>query len=278
MAKTTIPAQFARFCTPAVLADGEHFLIKVAENSDEIARAQKLRYDVFKEEQGRLGRISQAQAAAKIDADVFDNFCLHLIVIEKSSGRIVGTYRVHPGCVAKNGIGFYSEGEYSISNLAKYSDELLEYGRSCVAPEYRNGAVVSLLWAGIGELHSRSRMRYLMGCVSLESVDPVVGWAIYKHALGMVRPTTPPPVQATAKAEYVLSYPGDKAVADYIDAHRGSLQSEMPPLLKGYLRLGAYLAGEPALDSDFGAIDIFIWLDLANTPPRYTRHFMRIPF
>jgi len=272
------PAQFAAFCTPAVLADGEHFLIKVAETSGEIAQAQQLRYDVFKEEQGRLGSISAAQEAARIDADVFDNFCLHLVVVEKASGRIVGTYRVHPGCVARIGIGFYSSGEYDIDGLDAYADDVIEYGRSCVAPEYRHGAVVSLLWAGIGELHSRSRKRYLMGCVSLETINPLIGYAVYHHALGQVTPTVPAPVCGRPRREFRMSIPEQAAIDGYIEGHREELIREMPPLLKGYLRLGAHIIGAPALDRDFGSIDMLFWLDLAQLPQRYARHFLRVEF
>jgi len=268
-----IPAEFAEFCRPAVLADGDNFLIKIAESTAEIAEAMQLRYNIFKSEQGRLTTISKIDDEQGIDMDDFDSNCIHLIVRAKDNGRIVGTYRVHPGVVAMRNDGFYSSTEYKIENIESLAANTLEYGRSCVDPEYRNGAVVGLLWHGIGELHKRCGMRYLLGCVSLESVDPVVGWAVYKHAKKMTADGADCPVNGKPLPKYVLPHPGDRRVEEFI-ADADKVQEFMPRLLKGYLRLGAFLAGEPVLDIDFGAIDMLIFLDLENIPARYRKHYL----
>jgi len=277
MALEVIPEEVRKFCTPAVLADGESFFIKIAETAVEVARAQQLRYDVFKEEQGRLGNIDGDQRAF-IDSNAYDRYCIHLIVVEKATDRIVGTYRIQPGCVAiRNGLGFYSESEYHIEGLAPYAANTMEYGRSCVAPEHRNGVVISLLWAGVGEWHSRCRVRYMIGCVSIESVDPLVGWSIYRRALGMVRGDKGLLISGVPREKYHLPFPGEAAVADFMANHGDELVRYTPPLLKGYLRLGANVVGTPALDSDFGSIDFLCFMDLKFIPDRYKRHFMRDP-
>ena len=153
------------------------------------------------------------------------------------------------------------------------AESVLEYGRSCVAADYRNGAVVSLLWSGISELHRRTKARYMLGCVSLETVDPVIGWAVYRHALGMCR-AVESVVRGTPRPGYALPFPGEEAIDEFRRNHWDELLAHLPPLLKGYLRLGASLSGEPVLDADFGSIDFLIWLDIKNIPERYLRHFM----
>lgn len=272
MSDCIIPSKFLQYCYPAILADGDNFAIKIAETAAELEAAQRLRYDIFKSEQGRMGKLKQTVAG--VDCDEYDKYCIHLVVLDKNrANHIVGTYRVHPGVIAKNGIGFYSSSEYDIANIDTYAETTLEYGRSCVAAEYRNGAVVSLLWSGISELHKRTKARYMLGCVSLETVDPVIGWAVYRHALGMCR-SLDSAVRGTPRPGYALPFPGDAAIDDYRRNHWGELLAHLPPLLKGYLRLGASLAGEPVLDADFGSIDFLIWLDIKDIPERYLRHFM----
>ena len=214
------------------------------------------------------------QAVEGVDSDEYDQYCIHLVVLDKNrSNQIVGTYRVHPGVIAKTGIGFYSSSEYDIANIDDVAESVLEYGRSCVAADYRNGAVVSLLWSGISELHRRTKARYMLGCVSLETVDPVIGWAVYRHALGMCR-AVESVVRGTPRPGYALPFPGEEAIDEFRRNHWDELLAHLPPLLKGYLRLGASLSGEPVLDADFGSIDFLIWLDIKNIPERYLRHFM----
>ena len=272
MASCIIPSKFIPYCSPAILADGDNFAIKIAETPAELEAAQRLRYDIFKSEQGRMGHMTQAVEG--VDSDEYDQYCIHLVVLDKNrSNQIVGTYRVHPGVIAKTGIGFYSSSEYDIANIDDVAESLLEYGRSCVAADYRNGAVVSLLWSGISELHRRTKARYMLGCVSLETVDPVIGWAVYRHALGMCR-AVESVVRGTPRPGYALPFPGEEAIDEFRRNHWDELLAHLPPLLKGYLRLGASLSGEPVLDADFGSIDFLIWLDIRNIPERYLRHFM----
>ena len=131
---------------PPVLVEKENFLVKFAENESEIEDALRLRYNVFMEEQGHLA--GQEHSGA-IDVDEFDQYCLHLIIVERSRNEVIGTYRVHPGAVAQQGLGFYSAQEFKIPELEQIAARAVEVGRSCVKPEFRNGAVVALLWLSI---------------------------------------------------------------------------------------------------------------------------------
>ena len=163
---------------PPVIAEKDQYLIKFALTEQEIESAFRLRYDVFNLEQGKGLKDSQNG----IDKDEFDEHCLHLIVVRKDDNRVVGTYRIHFGAVAaRSKLGFYSEQEYRIDGLAPIAPLAIEVGRTCVAPDSRNGSVVALLWSGISTLICRSGQRFLLGCVSLESTDPIHGWLIYQN-------------------------------------------------------------------------------------------------
>jgi putative hemolysin len=256
-----------QICTPSVLAERDQFQIKLADSGKEIEMAQRLRFEVFNLEQGK-GLISAE--SEKLDRDEFDEYCLHLIVVEKKSGLIVGTYRMHPGVVASSGIGFYSSREYNIDGLDKIAEDTIEMGRSCVSPEYRNGAVVALLWAGIAEILKRSKLRYLLGCVSLETTEPAVGWALYEHF--KERNNLSGVLMATPTEEFTLPQPDAGRVQELLNNRRNLLHM-IPPLFKGYLRLGVGICGAPALDKEFGSIDFLVLLDHARLPEKYFRHF-----
>lgn len=255
---------------PPVLAEREHFLIKLAENPAEVEAAQRLRYRVFMAEQGHMESVT---ADNGLDIDEFDRYCLHLIIVDRGRNEIVGTYRVHPGLVATHGIGFYSEREYRIAGLDKIAPLSIEVGRSCVSPEFRNGAVVALLWAGMAVLQRRSQCRYLLGCVSLETVDPAIGWALYRH-LQSQDGTFSTAVAALPQDGYELPEAEASVVEEYLTgAKQSELTRWMPPLLKGYLRLGARLCGVPVLDREFGAIDFLVLFDFNEINRKYARHF-----
>ncbi len=244
------------------LVNGERFLVKLAENESEKQQAQRLRYDVFMAEQGRLN----GDGGVVLDCDAYDDDgCLHLLVVEKANCSVVGTYRVRPGILARRGNGFYSERQYRIRGLAALADDTCEVGRSCVACDHRNGAVVALLWAGFSELRKRLHFRFLIGCASLENVDPAIGWGMYakfKHD-GMLSDL----VDCVPRSGFELP------PAEVPETDAAVLRREMPPLLKGYIRLGAKIGGLPAFDPEFGSIDFLILFDFERIPERYSRHF-----
>ncbi len=253
--------------TPSLLAEKDQFLIKFADTEEEIEEALKLRYRVFNLEQGK--GLDSANDSG-IDRDEFDDFCLHLIVVEKSSKKPVGTYRIHMGPVANSAIGFYSEREFNVRGLDKIASQTIEVGRSCVAPEYRNGAVVALLWSGISELLMRSKLTYLLGCVSLETNDPAAAWALYRNFQSTGKNSDI--LSATPTETFKIPPASEDDIQKYIADKK--LNRLIPPLFKGYLRLGSMICGEPAYDHEFGTIDFLILLNTTTLPERYMRHFL----
>lgn len=253
--------------SPPLLAEKDQYLIKFANTPEEIEEALRLRYRVFNLEQGKG---LEAANADGIDRDEFDDYCLHLVVQEKKIGQPVGTYRIHLGPVASSALGFYSAREYHMEGIDKIAAQTIEVGRSCVSPDYRNGAVVALLWSGISETLLRSKLRYLFGCVSLETVDPAAGWALYEYfkTTGKICES----LRSTPLARFKLERPPQERI-DAILNDKRAIVNALPPLFKGYLRIGAMVCGEPAFDYEFGTIDFCILLDREKLPPRYSRHF-----
>ncbi len=250
---------------PSILIENSQFLIKFAESKREVRAAQHLRYKIFHLEQGR-GKDSIK--SAPIDIDKFDEFCLHLIVVDKIANNIVGTYRVHPGVIAKAHLGLYTATEYELDGIDNIIDETVEVGRSCVAPLYRNGTVISLLWAGIAQIMLRGNFRYLLGCVSLETTEPAIGRRLYQYFCqhGQVAKT----IIAKPKSGLKMAPPEQLAI-DRLNTT--ALLRYIPPLFRGYLRLGAKICGEPVIDKNFGTIDFLILLDLQSIPSKYLKHF-----
>lgn len=271
-----------------VLAELDHFRLKLAETPAEIKAAQRLRYRVFREEQGRLENCRNG-----LDRDSFDPYCRHLLVVNKENDEVVGTYRVLGAKEAAAAGSFYSEMEFAISGLDVIRHEVCEVGRSCVAPEHRNGAVVGLLWTGLAALRRRPRpsalplpfpyarrshpgapppaFHYLCGCVSLEDAEPVNALALYEYfrRRGML--------SEKLSARPCPGFALDPALRDEAVRRSAEIGEELirtlPPLFKGYLRLGAKICGAPAFDREFGTIDFLILLDMREIPERYARRF-----
>jgi putative hemolysin len=259
-----------KICTPALIVEQEQYLIKFAETGEEIEAAMRLRYEVFNLEQGKgLDSANLNQ----IDQDEFDEHCLQLVIVEKKTSRIVGTYRVHLGIVAKTELGLYSSREYNIEGIDDIIDEVIEVGRSCVHPDFRNGSVIGLLWSGISATLVRSGLRYLLGCVSLETVDPDVGWALYEYFKSREKLCST--LKATPVPGFELPAPDPKKVEEFLGDKKVALMKNIPPLFKGYLRLGVGVCGEPLLDEEFGTIDFLILLDLKKLPEKYFKHFFK---
>jgi len=252
---------------PAALIETEHFLVKLAKDHEEVEMAQRLRYEIFNLEQRRGLKNAEKYG---IDFDEFDEYCLHLLVLEKSSGKAVGTYRAHLGCIANSAKGFYASREYEIHGLYKFADQCLELGRTCVSPEHRSGSAIALLWGGITELLMRAHLTYMLGCVSLEETDPLIGWSVYEYLLK--RYPACRHFRATPRPGFRLQRPPDRDI-ERVLKDEAFLKKKIPPIFKGYLRLGGSICGEPALDKEFDTIDFFILVDINNVPARYKRHF-----
>ena len=250
-----------------VIAEQDQFIIKFDETEEELEAVLRLRYRVFNQEQGKGLVAAEAQG---IDRDEFDDHCLHLMIVDKSSKLPVGTYRIQFGSVARQANGLYSAREYRLLGVDAIIDDCIEVGRSCVAPEFRSGAVVALLWTGIAQVLRTSKCRFLMGCVSLENEDPAVGWALYQYFRD--KNFLSSQLTAIPQETFLLPSSSEAAVQDWLE-RQSELKKEIPPLFKGYLRLGTKVCGEPAMDYEFGTIDFMILLDVTTVPERYWRHF-----
>ncbi|MGW6927788.1 GNAT family N-acetyltransferase [Streptomyces sp. NPDC054950] len=240
---------------PDIVSIGSEYSLAIA-GRDEIREAQQLRHDVFAAEFGA----HMSTLASGFDADEFDEHSDHLIVRENSTRKIVGTYRMMtPRCAALVGERF-GDRTFDLGPLGSIASDLVETGRSCVHPDHRNGAVISLIWSGIGQYMRRTGHRWLGGCA----------W-VPLHGGGDVSAVT----WKTVREKYMA--PPDFRVA----AHR-LLSSDdavdvdglaVPPLLRGYLRLGSWICGEPAYDPDAKVASFYVLLSLDHMNPRYRRHF-----
>jgi len=231
--------------------------ISMARTSAEIEEAQRLRYKVFAEEMG--ARLASADEG--IDRDIFDSYCEHLLVRDNNSNRVVGTYRILSPQQAQTIGGYYSETEFDLTRLQHLRDRMVEVGRSCVHADFRDGATISQLWGGLAGYMRQHNHEYLIGCASISMGDGGHYAASVYHKVHKLH---------GAPAEYRV-FPRCPLP---LDALNKTLDAPIPPLIKGYLRLGAYVCGEPAWDPDFNTADLFILLPLPRLNAKYARHFM----
>ncbi|MFF5055634.1 GNAT family N-acetyltransferase [Micromonospora sp. NPDC000663] len=234
------------------------YTLLIADDPTQVAAAQRLRHEVFAIELGATLR----PGGAGLDVDPFDAHCDHLVVREDSTGAVVGTYRLLPPGRTDR---WYAEDEFDLAALDPLRDDLVEAGRSCVHPDHRSGAVINLMWAGITRyLHLRGS-RWLGGCASVPVADggrTVAGvWA-----QAQARHLSPPPLRVRPLRQWFAEPAADPADADG--------RVVVPPLLRGYLRLGAWICGEPSYDPDFGCADFYVLFSLDRMNPRYLRHFL----
>jgi L-ornithine Nalpha-acyltransferase len=234
--------------------------VHLAENQLEVEKAYSLRYNIFNLE---LGEGLPSSRETLKDKDEYDFFCDHLVVTDSSENNmVVGTYRILRKEIAKKTIGFYSENEFDLFNIYNLEYELAEVGRSCVHPDYRDGSVITLLWKGLANYMIYYNIRYYMGCGSIHSIDKVNAFNVYEYFK-----------KKNAISEiYVPPLEKSKIIDDSFNSIDLETYS-IPPLIKGYLRLGAKICGEPALDLEFGTTDFFILLDQEKITSKYSSKF-----
>jgi len=236
----------------------ERYFITEAETPSEVMEAQKLRFEVFNMELTE-GLISSFVTGR--DEDPFDVVCNHLLVREALTGQVVGTYRYQTGWNALGTIGYYSEMEFDLGPFENHRRSVLELGRACVHKEHRNLRVLATLWRGIAAVAMRHQSRFLIGCSSLNSTHTGEGLALYRHLatrhLAPLEFRTLPQPRAVCTSAVPLP-PAPKP----------------PKLLTAYLSLGAWIAGPPAIDQEFGTIDFLTVLDLENLNPEAARLYL----
>lgn len=225
----------------------------LADEPEQIAAAQRLRYRVFADEMGARLRT----AVGGLDVDEFDAYCDHLIVRDDRTGEAVGTYRMLPPHKADG--RRYSDGEFDLGALDPLRDQLVEAGRSCVDPDHRTGAVINLMWAGIYRYLHLHGYRWLGGCASVPLADGG-GTATKVWELAQAKHMSPPVLRVRPHRPWRPSGQEAKGV--------------VPPLLRGYLRLGSWVCGDPAHDADFDSADFYVLLSLDRMDPRYARHYL----
>jgi putative hemolysin len=238
------------------------FEVKIATSAEEIAEAQRLRFQVFNLE---LNKGLKSSYQRGLDVDEFDDSCDHLIVRDVKSGDVVGTYRLMRGAQARQHIGFYSEKEFDLSRVKKLDGELMELGRSCARKDFRDRALIPIMWEAIAEQVRKYNVRYLFGCGSLYTTDSTEVSAMF--ALLRSKHYVP---------EGYRVFPVDRCkFAALIDnppiADEHALFQKLPSLIKGYLRIGALVCGPPALDRDFGTADFFLLLDFGTLKGEYLK-------
>lgn len=221
-----------------------------------LREAQALRYRVFSSEfDAQLKGADQG-----LDMDDYDRHCAHIGVRDLNTGALVATTRLLDHRAAQRLGRFYSEEEFALDGLDNLQGPVLEIGRTCVDPDYRNGGTIAVLWSELAEVLNEGGYRYLMGCASI----PMRDGGIQARAV-MQRLRERYLCQQNLRAEPKTPLP-PMEVPD-------NLTAELPPLLKAYMRLGAKICGEPCWDPDFGVADVFILLKRDELCPRYARHF-----
>jgi putative hemolysin len=237
------------------------YAVRFVQNAEEFDAVLKLRFDVFNLE---LGEGLEESYLTQRDQDAFDLNCHHLIVVDKKTAQVIGTYRMQTHEMAAAANGFYSAAEFDLTRL---SDEVIknsvEVGRACIAQAHRNGRVLFLLWRGLAVYMMLIKKRYLFGCCSLTSQDPHEGKRVmdYLQAHGHVHSDL-----------QVLPQPDFVCYSDDFVAQR-ELAVKIPRLFQIYLDYGAKVCGPPAIDRRFKTIDYLVMLDIAALDQRSFRMF-----
>ncbi|TPW34553.1 GNAT family N-acetyltransferase [Oecophyllibacter saccharovorans] len=244
--------------------------VRLALNEEERDAAQALRYQVFFEEMG--AHPDAATRRSRRDVDPYDDVADHLLVIDHSRlgrDRVVGTYRLLRSEAAAKAGNFYSASEYDLSLLTDFPGNLLEVGRSCVARDYRGRSAMQLLWRGIASYIFLHRIDVLFGCASLHGIQPdsladELTWLYHNHL-------APPALRVRARPErYVDMQRSDPTTLD-----RRRCLSRLPPLIKGYLRLGGYVGDGAVVDEQFNTTDVAVLVKSELLADKYYRHYER---
>ncbi len=245
--------------------------VRLARGPDDIDAVQALRYRVFYQEMG--ARADQPTQTTQRDRDLFDSVADHLMVVDHSLGEgplgVVGTYRLIQREGAQKLGNFYSADEYDISRIEAIPGRILELGRSCVATGYRNRSVMQLLWRGIAAYVFQQQIELMFGCASLPGTDPDVlatelTYLYYNHlAPANIRPRALP-------HRYIEMRRLDR---DEVDAR--TALSSLPPLVKGYLRLGGFVGDGAVIDAQFNTTDVAVVVQTDLVTDKYYRHYER---
>jgi putative hemolysin len=275
------PIPFTRRPPPKVYGRIGDLEVRLGQTRKDVLKAQRLRYEVFYEEMSATPSV--IASVRRLDQDPYDAVCDHLLVVDRAMGtgaleawsnrgrpKVVGTYRVLRQEMAQRHLGFYTQGEYDIEPLIAAKSpryRFMELGRSCVLKPYRNKRTVELLWHGLWTYIREHKVDVMIGCASFEGTDP----AAHAMALSYLHHNALAPPEWRCRAHQHLYVPMDRMAMDKIDP-KAALKA-IPPLIKGYLRLGAFVGDGAVIDRQFGTTDVLIILPVEKIDPRYFEHF-----
>ena len=249
---------------PTICLENAHYKVYFASTEAEMDAALKLRFEVFNLE---LGEGLDASFETMRDRDEFDAQCHHLIVESMDSGDVIATYRMQTKKMAAAVNGFYSEGEFQLSQLpAEVLAQSVEVGRACIAKTHRNGRVLFLLWQGIAQYMRHTDKRYLFGCCSLTSQDPFEGKALMDQL-----------ILSRQVHSHFCVYPqkGFECYPENFSMSSVAERIKVPRLFRTYLSYGAKVCGPPAIDRAFKTIDYLVLMDVATFDQKTYQMFFR---
>lgn len=245
------------------------FEVRLAQTSEDLQAAQRLRYDVFVRELGGGGTLVDHKAG--LERDHFDPYFDHLLLIDKTQGAVVGVYRLMRSEMAVNAGGFYSEAEYDLTCLKNSGRKLLELGRSCLHRDYRGGAGLHYLWAGLAQYVAQHQIEVLFGVASFHGTD--VG--ALADPLSFLHHRHLAPVDLRVKAHHKSFQNMNLIDEPHLDRRKAMLQ--MPSLIKAYLRLGGCVGEGAFVDHTFNTVDVCLIMDTAQMSERQARIYSEAP-
>lgn len=249
-------AKFMTSTTP-VKRPKRDLRVCLASSEREVIEAQRLRYSVFA---GEMGAKLHTQVAG-VDEDEFDPYCEHLIVRDENTGKVVGTYRILTPDAARHIGKCYTEAEFDMSSLQPLRSRMVELGRSCVAAEYRSGAVISLLWSGLMDFMLNYGFEHLVGCASIRLTDG-------GHEAATIARKVQDKHMSPAECRLTPHQP-----LPMHELNCAVPSVAVPPLIKGYIRAGAWVCGDPAWDKEFNTADLPMLLTMSNISRRHFKRF-----
>ena len=250
----------------------DKFVVKIADKKSELKKAQALRYSVFYNEKKAIPTISKK--LLRLDYDNVDKFADHLIVLDNNrkgiENKIVGTYRLTRGDIAVHFGGFYTSAEFDLSKiLNSYNhNQILELGRSCVHQDYRNGKIMNLLWKAIAEYIKLYDIKILLGCASFHGTNVMK----YTNELSYLRKNFSLPDKLSVKSLDTKIYPSYTEINSNINDLRTFVK--LPPLIKGYLRIGGKVSYDCFVDYKFNTIDLCVIVNTRNIDKKYKKKYL----
>lgn len=238
----------------AVHQSSENFILKTAANPFELRQALQLRHEIFYKE------LQNKETSDRLDVDELDLLCDHLLILDKKTGRVVGTYRLISSLFSNR---FYSEGEFELQEILALPGTKLELGRACIHQDYRNGAIINLLWKGIVEYVKKTNAQYIFGCASVQTTDLVET----SRMLGELRE------RGLSTSEHNVR-PTPNYRSELFEVKTETPEKvELPALIQSYILAGAKFYGDPALDRDFSCYDFFMMLKVSEMSRLFRRRY-----